>query len=254
MRSNWLFSVLGLLIAVAPLTYAKTNQKRAPASVFRRCTVPNTVALTFDDGPYYHLADTVGILNAAGVKGTFFFNGNNWACIYQPELVGAIQYAHQSGHQLASHSWGHKRMTELSWDQMHDEMWRVEQALSRIAGVTPAFMRPPFGEYNDMLLEAASLRGQSIVNWDFDSEDGRGASLERQRYLYDEAATRRPETILSLQHEVHASSIYETLPYAIQRLRAAGYNLVTVAECLGNLPPYSRVLPPGTRTPEWRCD
>ncbi|KAI3620938.1 chitin deacetylase [Moniliophthora roreri] len=45
-------------------------------------------------------------------------------------------------------------------------------ALSRIVGVTPAFMRPPFGSYNDQVLDASGLRGQDVVIWDFDSHDG----------------------------------------------------------------------------------
>lgn len=48
MRSSWLLLGLGVVIGITPLTSAKTNHvKRAPAQVFRRCTVPNTVALTF---------------------------------------------------------------------------------------------------------------------------------------------------------------------------------------------------------------
>ena len=36
---------------------------------------------------------------------------------------------------------------------------------------------------------------------------------------------------------------YEVLPYAVEVLQNAGYNLVTVAECLG-LQPYLSVGPP----------
>ncbi|TFK17757.1 glycoside hydrolase/deacetylase [Coprinopsis marcescibilis] len=227
---------------------------RSPARVYGKCTVPNSVALTFDDGPYVYLNDLVTLLNRESVKGTFFFNGNNWACIYNPSLTDSINLAYHSGHQIASHTWGHKRMTNLTWDKMHDEMWRVEQALLRILGVSPAFMRPPYGEYNPTLLEAASMRNQSIVNWDFDSEDGKSATVVRQKALYDEAIARRPSTILSLQHEVHNTSVYETLPYAIRKLKAAGYKFLTVAECLGGLPPYGHVGKPEVRNANWTCN
>ncbi|EAU83363.2 hypothetical protein CC1G_09057 [Coprinopsis cinerea okayama7 len=245
-----LAAVLSLSVGNA---HAATIAKRAPAQVFRKCTVSNTVALTFDDGPFYYLNDLVTMLNQQNVTATFFVNGMNWGCIYDPPLSDALKFAYDSGHQVASHTWAHRRMTELSWDEIHDEMWRVELALSRITGAYPAFMRPPYGEFNDLVLEASAIRGQSIVIWDFDSEDGRSASVERQKQLYDEAAAARPDSILSLQHEVHATSVYETLPYAIQTLRAAGYRFVSVAECLGGLPPYQWVGAPGVRDSSWTC-
>lgn len=89
---------------------------------------------------------------------------------------------------------------------VHDEMWRVErkrsiirpqfsepiltmvaEALVRITGAYPAFMRPrellrsvflllllilliikAYGNYNDLVREAAAIRGQSLVLWDFE--------------------------------------------------------------------------------------
>jgi len=76
--------VLSLFLAflgVAALPTNTTHERRARAQVFSKCTKPNTVALTFDDGPWVYLYDTVKALDAAGVKGTFFFNGNN--CMFE---------------------------------------------------------------------------------------------------------------------------------------------------------------------------
>lgn len=220
--------------------------------MFRTCTVPNTVALTFDDGPYTYQNDLINLLNKEKVKGTFFLNGNNWLCIYNDPLAKSVKRAYDSGHQIASHTWSHKDLTTLTWDQVHDEMWRAEQAIQRITGATPAFVRPPYGNYSDLVLEAAGARGLTVSNWDFDSEDGKSATVERQKALYDAAVLARPSTILSLEHEVHATSVYEVLPYAITKLRAAGYRFVTVAECL-NMKPYSSVRAPAVRDASWVC-
>ncbi|KAG8792706.1 Carbohydrate esterase 4 protein [Ceratobasidium sp. 428] len=137
-------SLLGALAAPTNTTLLG----RAAAQVITKCTKPNTVALTFDDGPYYYVYDISKALVAAGAKGTFFFNGNNYGCIYDADNIKRVKYAYDKGHQIASHTWAHKDLTTLTWDQVHDEMWRVEQALQRIAGVVPAFMRPPYGNYN----------------------------------------------------------------------------------------------------------
>ena len=37
------------------------------------------------------------------------------------------------------------------------------------------------------------------------------------------------------------------LPYAIKKLQAAGYRLVSLSECLGGVPRYQRTQTPGTR-------
>ncbi|TEB33630.1 glycoside hydrolase/deacetylase [Coprinellus micaceus] len=227
-------------------------EARAPAQVISRCTVPNTVALTFDDGPYLYTRGIVDQLEAVGGKATFFVNGNNWGCIYDSDKAGNIKYAYDRGHQIASHTWAHRHLNSLTWDQIHDEMWRVELALSRITGGVPAFMRPPYGEYNNLVREAAGIRNQSLVLWDFDSGDSTGSSVSSQKTKYTNLANSRPSTILSLQHEVYQSTVNEVLPHAISQLRAKGYTFVTVADCLGTRK-YQRTGPAQARDSNWHC-
>ena len=65
------------------------------------------------------------------------------------------------------------------------------------------------------------------------SGDSTGSSVAAQKTKYTNLANSRPSTILSLQHEVHRSSVYEVLPHAISVLKAKGYRFVTLADCLG---------------------
>ncbi|PPQ69529.1 hypothetical protein CVT26_001787 [Gymnopilus dilepis] len=236
----------------APLDPIEALEKRANAKVYSSCTVPNTVALTFDDGPWVYEYDVVKALDAAGAKGTFFVNGNNYECIYNTDEMNRLKYVHDHGHMLGSHTWAHKDLTTLTWDQIHDEMWRVEQALSRIVGVYPAFMRPPYGNYNDLVLQASAIRGQSIAMWDFDSQDSVGASVQTSKNLYTSAIARHPSTLLPLNHETIETTVHQVLPFAIQQLQAAGYRLVTLADCLG-LPAYQSTSAPGTPDSTWHC-
>ncbi|KAG6840163.1 hypothetical protein C0991_008485, partial [Blastosporella zonata] len=212
--------VTACLALAAVATPAATPQKRqALAQVITKCTVPNTVALTFvrllfrlltnfanieafqDDGPWVYLYDVSKALVAANATGTFFFNGNNYECIYNADEIKRVKYAYEKGHQVASHTWAHKDLTTLTWDQIHDEMWRVELALTRILGVVPAFMRPPYGNYNDLVRQASAIRGQKLVIWDFDSEDSVGATVAQSKTNYDNIIAQHPKTILPLNHE-----------------------------------------------------
>ena len=86
-------------------------------------------------------------------------------------------------------------------------MWKVELALMRIIGVQPAWMRPPYGAYNDMVRSASAIRNQSLVLWDFDSGDSTGASADDSKGRYWDVANRRPTNILALNHETYAPTV-----------------------------------------------
>ncbi|KAF4615786.1 hypothetical protein D9613_012390 [Agrocybe pediades] len=206
------------------------------AQVITKCSVSGTVALTFDDGPYNYLNDAVDELKKAGAKATFFFNGNNWGCIYDDANVQRVKYAYDNGFQIASHTWAHKDLKSLSREDLTSEFTRTQDAIEKITGVKVAYTRPPYGNYNDLVLQVAYEQGQTLVNWDFDSGDSVGVAASDQKARYDKIVQEHPETILSLEHEVHDTSIYDVLPYAIQKLQKTGYKLVTLAECLGTQP------------------
>lgn len=38
-------------------------------------------------------------------------------CIYDPDMVDNVKYAYNHGHQVASHTWGHRHLASLTWDQ-----------------------------------------------------------------------------------------------------------------------------------------
>ncbi|KAL0566895.1 hypothetical protein V5O48_015100 [Marasmius crinis-equi] len=248
-----LFTHIAALLSFSLLvTAAPQPEKRQTAQVFTRCTQPNTVALTFDDGPWDYIYDISNTLTSNGAKGTFFFNGNNWGCIYDQSHMDQVRFAYNQGHQVASHTWRHADLSTLTWDQVHDEMWRVEQALQRIVGVTPAFMRPPYGNYNQNVRDAAGVRGQSLVIWDFDSGDSVGHPVNQILSDYTNLINSHPSTILALNHETYESTAHQVLPQVVQQLKQAGYRMVTVAECLG-MNPYQNVGQPGTPTGDWHC-
>ncbi|KAJ7583226.1 carbohydrate esterase family 4 protein [Mycena floridula] len=248
MRVTLTFFVTVVVAGIA----AAVPQQRALAQVITSCAKPNTAALTFDDGPWVYLYDVSKALKAANATGTFFLNGHNYECIYSADNIKRLKYAYDKGHQIASHTWSHPHMTTLSWDQLHDEMWRMEQALSRILGVVPAMIRPPYGEYNDLVRQVAAIRGQAIAVWDFDSLDSDGASVAESKSLYDQLVADKPKTIVALNHETEETTVHQVLPYAIAKLQAAGYELVTLAECTG-LPAYQSVGTPGTPDATWTC-
>jgi peptidoglycan/xylan/chitin deacetylase (PgdA/CDA1 family) len=102
---------------------------------------------------------------------------------------------------IGSHTWSHADLTTLSTAQIQDGMFRVEEALSRILGVRPAFMRPPFGSTNSNVQSIAFGRGQSLALWDTDTEDADGATVAFSEGVYNQVATSMPKNALILEHE-----------------------------------------------------
>ncbi|KAF5349103.1 hypothetical protein D9756_009515 [Leucocoprinus leucothites] len=189
-------AVLGL---AAPTTES-VERRQGLARVINNCSVRGSVALTFDDGPYQYEKDIVNVLDKNGAKGTFFYNGNNYQCIYDQSMRSNVKYAYDHGHQIGSHTWEHKDLTTLSTAELNRQMWLTEQAVSRITGAYPAFFRPPYGNINDNVRRVAAQRGQSAVMWSFDSEDSVGASVAKQKSNFDNVAKQFPNPLLSLEH------------------------------------------------------
>jgi peptidoglycan/xylan/chitin deacetylase (PgdA/CDA1 family) len=128
-------------------------------------------------------------------------------CIYEDEDVERVKFAYGQGHMVASHTWAHKDLTTLSAEDIDSEMGRVEDALDRIIGVRPAFTRPPYGNYNDLVRKVAHSRGQKLVTWDFDSGDSTGSTAAQSKKAYDKLAKMHPSTVLALNHETYGAYI-----------------------------------------------
>jgi len=248
-----LFSFLFPLLATSTFltNAAYTPVKRASPTVYSSCARPKTVALTFDDGPYLYLQDISDRLTAAGAKGTFFFNGNNFDCIYNTDAASRVKYAFNAGHMIGSHTWSHADLTTLSTAQLQDSMFRMEEAFSRLIGVKPAFMRPPYGSLNDNVRNVAFNRNQSVALWDLDTGDASGASVSSSKSVYTNAVNQNLNNMLVLNHETLQTTADQVLPFAIDLLQSHGYSLVTLAECLG-VEPYAAIGVPQTGT--FSCD
>jgi len=245
------FAILAAFIVSA--VSAKPLQKRALATVYGSCTKPNVVAMTFDDGPYIYLQSISDQLTAAGAKGTFFFNGNNYDCIYSADSIARVKYAYNAGHQVSQHTWSHADLTTLSTPQIQDAMYRMEEAFSRIIGVRPAFMRPPYGNYNDNVRTISGARGQNLALWDWDTGDADGNTTAQSEAVYQDAVNAKVSNMLVLNHETEQTTANTLVPFAIKLLQSHGYQLVTMAECLG-LEPYQAIGVPQQQTSAWTCD
>jgi peptidoglycan/xylan/chitin deacetylase (PgdA/CDA1 family) len=227
-----------------------TNAPAGTIRVIQQCTVPNTVAITFDDGPYLYTQQIANAFSQAGGKVTFFVNGLNFGCIF--DRAEALRAVFNAGHQIGSHTWSHPDLQTLSSAQIVDEMNRLNTAFSKIIGAVPTFMRPPYGSYNQATLDALRSVGiTTVAMWDIDSGDSLGASVSEQRSRYNNAPLGISHNIL--HHETQARTANEMVPFIINWARQRNLRMVTVAECISQSNPYRNIISQGPRDSTWVC-
>ncbi|QNS08574.1 polysaccharide deacetylase family protein [Streptomyces xanthii] len=188
------------------------------------CRRAKCVALTFDAGPSENSPRLLDILKERKVPATFFLLGKNHIAKH-PELVRRMA---REGHELASHTWDHKILTDLGDDEIRDELRRTDDAVEHLTGRRPTLMRPPQGRTNDRVSALAKEEGLAQVLWDVTCKDyaTTDSALIRERAV---SQTRRDSVILL--HDLYKGTV-PAVPGIIDALKEKGYVFVTVPQLL----------------------
>jgi polysaccharide deacetylase family protein (PEP-CTERM system associated) len=80
----------------------------------------------------------LGLLDAADAKATFFTLG--WIAERYPQVVRRIV---EGGHELASHGYGHQRVSDLTPELFRDDITRAKRILEDLGGVAVRGYRAP---------------------------------------------------------------------------------------------------------------
>lgn len=210
--------------------------------ILNACTVPGTVALTFDDGPYIYTQTLLNTLNAEGVKATFFVNGANWGppITSDANAQQVLRNAYNGGHQIASHTWSHANLDTLSEDGIRAQMNQLESALLGIIGRYPTYMRPPYLSCGDTCINTLSSLGYHIITTNLDTQDWQfntaSTNFQSQDIFTNALSTTSAASgrWIVLSHEVHQTTVNTLVGFMIDQARARGYRLVTLGECMGD--------------------
>ena len=135
------------------------------------------VALTFDDGPSpAHTPKVLGLLDAAGVKATFFVIGRKAAA--HPAIVRAIV---RRGHAVGVHGYAHDRLFSLRSPKIvREDLTRAVETLEQITGERPVLFRPPIGHTNARIAKEADRLDLAVVGWSVRGIDGLARSDPRK--------------------------------------------------------------------------
>jgi peptidoglycan/xylan/chitin deacetylase (PgdA/CDA1 family) len=162
------------------------------------------VWLSFDDGLD---ARVLTILAEHGVRAMFFMHGN-----FARAYPGEMQKIYDAGHIVGNHSSTHQRLTTLS----------DAQVLAEIDGgvrgtQTPPLLRPPYGSYDQRVINLAASRGYRLCTWTVASGDSGGATATE---IINNASRLQAGGVF-IMHAKAAHTV-EALPGVIAAIRAKG--------------------------------
>lgn len=176
------------------------------------------VALTFDDGPDAlctpRLLDG---LKEREIPATFFIQGK-WIA-GQEELILRM---HREGHLVGNHTFDHVRLTAVSEQEALLQVEKTNNELFEITGEYPAYIRPPFGEWRDSLMN--NHVEMIPVLWSLDSRDW---VLQDADQITSRVLNSVEDGDIILMHDIFDTSVDAALAIA-DALKAEGYEFVTV--------------------------
>lgn len=165
------FSAFLLNSAGLPVGATFTNAtKKLP--IYSVKTDESKVAISFDAAwGADKTREIMSVCNSYGVKATFFLVGF-WVEKY-PEMVKEI---YNNGFEIGLHSNTHPDMTKLTKSEIKEELETNIKLIENVINVRPTLFRPPFGYYNNNLIDVCEDLGISCIQWSVDSLDWKGIS------------------------------------------------------------------------------
>jgi len=212
-----------IINSLSDSTLARATASDSAAGAYsypKVCTYENVVAITFDDGPRRKTTERLlDGLKERGVKATFFLIGEN---IEGNEDI--VRRIHDEGHLIGNHTFSHVQLTSLSDELAVKEVDMTNAAITAATGITPRFIRPPYGMISEKVEEEIDM--QSIM-WSVDPADWNTADCGA---VVRHVVTNVKSGDIILMHDIYDSSVTAALEI-IDELTAKGYVFVT-ADCL----------------------
>jgi peptidoglycan/xylan/chitin deacetylase (PgdA/CDA1 family) len=182
---------------------------------------PGEVVLTFDDGPWPHnTAEVLAALAANCTKAVFFPIGEH--TMWAPEILKQVDAA---GHTIGSHTWSHKDLSKLSFE---DAKVEVEKGISAVAwGLGhPAspFFRFPALRHPPEVVTYLGQRNIGIFSTDMDSFDFK---IRKPEQVINSVLTKLKKNGkgIVLLHDFQRATA-DAAPELLRQLKANGYRIV----------------------------
>ena len=120
-------------------------------------------------------------------------------------------------------------MPQLSKEQMKNEINSCNSKIQSVTGRCPKLLRPPYGDYDNALIEVMNELKMYTIQWDVDSRDW------KEEYTTDMIVRGVCDNVKSgsivLFHNA-AKNTPEALPIILEKLISEGYNFDLISNMI----------------------
>ena len=224
------FGLLALALAVMVLmrevgAYAVNAMTKARSlPIYSVAREEKKIAISFDCAWGTEHTDAIlKALDQNDVRCTFFMV-EFWTEKY-PEYVKKID---EAGHEIGTHSKTHPYMSKLSEAEIRAELSSSSEAITAVTGKKVDLFRPPYGDYDNLVIDTAKSMGIYCIQWDVDSLDWKDLSATdiAMRIIN---GVKPGSIILCHNNGLHTA---EALPLIFSTLQNRGYEFVPIGELI----------------------
>jgi len=168
----------------------------------------------------------LAVLEREAVPATIFVSGR-WV---EKHPAAMSELAEDSLLEFGNHSYDHPHMSRLAPVQIAAEIDRTETALGLYGRHSVAF-RPPFGDWNERVMEVVADHHLPFVTWDVVSGDP-SAKTTTSGMVNAVVSKARPGSIIIFHINGRGWKTAEALPTILRELRERGFRFVPLSDLL----------------------
>lgn len=186
---------------------------------------PNVSKVAFACNVFWgeeYLPEMLATLDKNNIKITFFIGGS-WARRF-PEHLKQIA---AKGHEIGNHSYSHPHPNAIGKQKNKEQIQQTEQLIKELTGYKTTLYAPPYGEYNDIVLEAAAELGYKTILWSIDTIDWQRPA---PAVIHNRVMKKLHNGAIILMHPT--APTVQALPGLIAAIRERGYTITTVSDIL----------------------
>lgn len=220
--------ILGVTAATVTISSAakavQTAAQPRAIPIYRVESSKKQVAISFDAAwGNEQTGELLKILDDHKVKATFFLVGK-WVDDYPDDVKNIAAH----GNDIGNHSNTHPHMPELSEDKAKSEISECNRKIEKLTGKSPTLFRPPYGDYDNMVVDCVKNCGMYCVQWDVDSLDWKDPTPEQMtKTVLDKVK----DGSIVLMHN-GAKNTPAALPSIIEGIQDKGYEIVLIKDLI----------------------
>lgn len=214
---------LGVGISIMTMLIPK-NSYADEIPIYCVDTQEKRIAITFDCAwEDFDTDEILKVLADNDAKATFFVTGD-----YVRRCGETVKKYYESGHDVGNHSDNHPHPNKLSVKELTEDTKKCSDEIEKLGIEEKKLYRAPYGEYNENTVKTINDAGYSFIQWDVDSLDYTGLSVEDIKKRVCERV--KPGSIVLFHTGVDNTA--EGLSAVLLQLKAEGYSFVGVDELM----------------------